>query len=163
MSKMESLESLPNEILVHILSFLEARFVIKVVSQTSQRLRDVIADDSLWKIRTNKRFKYPPVDPTIRLKWDNICAQQEEFCTQLASENDKRFRAELKGHYASVDALLLVPVHEDHQLLISGSRDRAVALWNPQSLLTDDQQSCLLQKHSTAHSVQKHICEAPHL
>ena len=64
------LDSLPNEILIHICSYLEARFVLEVVSQISPRLQQLISDDSLWKLRTKKRYhhQFPPVDPTVQLK-----------------------------------------------------------------------------------------------
>ena len=51
-----SLECMPNEILIHILSFLDTRFVLEVVSLVSLRLQNLIADDSLWKIRTKRRL-----------------------------------------------------------------------------------------------------------
>ena len=152
-----NLDSLPNEILVHICSFLEARFVLDVVSRISQRFGDLISDDSLWKIRTKKRFNhsYPPVDPTIQLKWDNICAEQETFLQNLA--DDKIIKTQVKGHFASVDALLLVPFHGERQhLLVSGSRDRTVGLWDPHAILNagpDAKQAGLLKKYDNVHKV----------
>ena len=129
------LDSLPNEILIHICSFLDARFVLDTVSRVCPRLQDLIADDSLWKIRTKRRLvsAFPPVDPTSELKWRNICAEQEEF---FARPGVVAGKAEVKGHYASVDALLLVPVPgRDKELLVSGSRDRSVGLWDPHVML----------------------------
>jgi len=132
------LDSLPNEILIHICSFLEARFVLDTVSRVCPRLKDLIADDSLWKIRTKRRFaktsSFPPIDPTSELKWRNICAEQEEF---FARPQEAVVKAQVKGHYASVDALLLVPCG-DKELLVSGSRDRSVGLWDPHAMLDTD-------------------------
>ena len=130
------LDSLPNEILIHICSFLDARFVLDTVSRVCPTLQDLIADDSLWKIRTKRRMvsAFPPVDPTSELKWRNICDEQEEF---FARPGVVAGKAEVKGHYASVDALLLVPVPGggDKELLVSGSRDRSVGLWDPHVML----------------------------
>jgi len=138
------LECMPNEILIHILSFLDTRFVLEVVSLVSLRLQNLIADDSLWKIRTKRRLaknssgstgggQYPPIDPTCELKWRNICAEQEEFFN-LPQED--LVKAEVKGHYASIDALLLVPFKSGQkELLVSGSRDRSVGLWDPSVML----------------------------
>jgi len=148
-----NLDTLPNEILIHICSFLEARFVLDVVSQISPRLHSLISDDSLWKLRTKKRFNsYPPVDPTVKLKWNNICAQQEEFFT-----DEKLVKTQVNAHYASVDALLMVPVADDKHLLVSGSRDRSVGLWDPHAMLnapSDSKQAAgLLQKYDDVHKV----------
>ena len=42
----------------------------------------------------------------------------------------------MKGHYASIDALLLVPFKSGQkELLVSGSRDRSVGLWDPSVML----------------------------
>jgi len=132
------LDYMPNEILVHICSFLDARFVLDVVSRISPRLRDLIEDDSIWKIRARRRMtsQFPPIDPTSELKWHNICAEQEEFFARPAEPIKK---AQVKGHYASVDALLLVPLkgEEGRELLVSGSRDRSVGLWDPKAMLSD--------------------------
>jgi len=149
-----NLDSLPNEILIHICSFLEARFVLEVVSQICPRLQDLVSDDSLWKLRTKKRFsqQFPPVDPTIKLKWDNICAQQEEF---FPSE-EKVVKTQVKGHYASVDALLLIRPDAGckRQLLVSGSRDRSVGLWDPEAMLNapeGSKEKGLIKKYEDVH------------
>ena len=148
------LDSLPNEILIHICSFLDARFVLETVSQVCSRLQDLIADDSLWKIRTKRRFAktspFPPIDPTSELKWRNICAEQEEF---FARPQEGVVKAQVKGHYASVDALLLVPCGGDKELLISGSRDRSVGLWDPQAMLDEDTSKARVFPHSLLSSI----------
>ena len=67
------------------------------------------------------------------MKWRNICAEQEEFFN-LPQED--LVKAEVKGHYASIDALLLVPFKSGQkELLVSGSRDRSVGLWDPSVML----------------------------
>ena len=45
----------------------------------------------------------------------------------------------MRGHYSAVDAVLLM----DHGLLVTGSRDRSIALWNVTQMEEDGNKSVL--------------------
>lgn len=57
------LDTLPPEIILHICSFLSAKFVICVLSQVCKKFKAIIESDVTWRMRIFKRWpqKYPIV------------------------------------------------------------------------------------------------------
>lgn len=66
-----SLHTLPTELFLHICSFLRAKFVIRTLSQVCRLFRDLIMDDTFWKVRMKKRWPkpYPVVPGNIGLSY----------------------------------------------------------------------------------------------
>lgn len=55
------LDTLPPELILHIFSFLRAKFVISVVSRVCGLFKDLIENDTTWKMRILRRWpkRYP--------------------------------------------------------------------------------------------------------
>ena len=66
-----TLEVLPNEIILQVCQFLDARFVIRVLSLVCQSFYGVFSGDMYWKIRIGKRWrkKYPAIPGTVSPHW----------------------------------------------------------------------------------------------
>lgn len=105
------LESLPNEILWHILSFLEPGFIVKVLPQVSPRFRALVEDQSLWRRRIYARW--PAHHPTPPDDWVDCCRQREEhwsaFCGWDTEGSLKHIRKD-DAHIAAADALKFIQV-----------------------------------------------------
>lgn len=140
---------LPTEIIIHICNFLEAGFVRTVLSRVNRRLAQLVSDPVLWKCRISARWpsKYPPIDPEEPSSWDwaRACASREKFTDQWSKHEASKEKVAVKGHYSSVDTVLLM----EHGLLVTGSRDRSIALWNVQEM--SQEKSGLIQKWSDVH------------
>lgn len=54
---------MPEEILVHIFSYIDADYLLNVVSKVSKNLHAILTDDQYWKMRLYRRFPedYPIV------------------------------------------------------------------------------------------------------
>ena len=134
-----NLAELPPEILIHICSFLEAGFVIKVLAKVCERFRRLVDDPILWRLRISGRWphKYPPVDlhPDQEeqqrwdsLKWSDACSKREDFTRDWSRHDSTKDHFKIRGHYSSVDTILLMG--PESSLVVTGSRDRSIALWN---------------------------------
>jgi len=57
------LQLLPSEVLFHICSFLEAKFLLRSFSLVCKRFHSILSDVEFWKTRMHRRLKnkYPPV------------------------------------------------------------------------------------------------------
>ena len=73
-----TLETLPLEILLHILQYLDVRFIVEVLSQVSQRFMSLSKNQSTWRIRVSERWpgQYPAVPADI--DWTRACIAREE-------------------------------------------------------------------------------------
>lgn len=145
-----NLIDLPTEILIHICTFLDAAFVRTVLSRVNRRLAQLVSDPVLWKLRISARWpqKYPPVSPEEPpWDWAKACASREKFSNQWAKHELLKEKVRVRAHYSSVDAVLLM---EHGGLLVTGSRDRSLALWNVQDMMNEEK-SGLIQKWSDVH------------
>lgn len=61
------LDSLPLELLMHICSYLDAKFIRDSLSRVSQPFEDILTVDSYWKARISSRWPkiYPAVPGTV--------------------------------------------------------------------------------------------------
>ena len=61
------LSTLPAELLLHICCFLEAKFVINVLSKVSDYFHSLLNDETFWKVRIRKRWpkKYPAISGIV--------------------------------------------------------------------------------------------------
>ena len=55
-NNMPQLLKLPQEILVHIFSYIDADFLLEVVSRVCKELEAMLRNDQYWKLRLYKRF-----------------------------------------------------------------------------------------------------------
>ncbi|CAN2391597.1 F-box WD repeat-containing protein 9 [Pristimantis euphronides] len=127
---------LPLELILHILSFLDARFILSVLPLVCRTLRDIVSEEVTWRLRVQQRVNSSfPVVEQEHFDWPSACIELEE---QLSHWSDNRRREHFslaEGHYASVDAVLLL---QGGSLCVSGSRDRNVCLWNLRNLGEDE-------------------------
>ena len=124
-----NLAELPTEILIHICHFLDAAFVRNVLSRVNRRLAQLVCDPIIWKLRISARWpsRYPPVSPEEPpWEWARACASREKFSNSWSKHETLKEKVKVRGHYSSVDTVLLL----EHGLLVTGSRDRSLALWN---------------------------------
>ena len=58
-----SLDTLPQELLLHILQFLDMRFITETLSRVSARFAAIAANQETWRIRVARRWpgQYPAV------------------------------------------------------------------------------------------------------
>ena len=145
------LMDLPTEILIHIASFLDASFVRTVFGRVNRRLHQLVADPIIWKLRISSRWpsKYPPVTPEEPpWDWARACVSREKFTSQWTKHETVKEKVKVRGHYSSVDTVLLM----DHGLLVTGSRDRSLALWNIHQMEADSNgKAGLVQKWANVH------------
>ena len=127
-----TLEWFPTEVLIQIFSFLDARFLQETVSQLCSKFYAVISNEAYWKSRIKKKWpsKYPPITPTVELRWDQCAVEREEMLKRFGPEAQNFEGITItKTHYSACDAILLLPIQNQH-LMVSGSRDRSLALWD---------------------------------
>lgn len=106
-----SLESLPNEILWHILSFLKPGFIAEVLPQVSPSFRALVEDQSLWRRRLYSRW--PAQHPTPPDDWVECCRQREEHWDAFRGWEDEGALKHIRkddAHIAAVDALKFIQV-----------------------------------------------------
>lgn len=123
-----SLDTLPVELLLHILQYLEVRYITSVVARVCTYFQTISNDQSTWKIRMQKRWPwpYPACPPTPSFNWTEACiCREEESHTWRDDGANMTLTSCPTAHYASVDAVIVTD-----DLVISGSRDRAINAWN---------------------------------
>ena len=150
-----TLEWFPPEILTQIFSFLDARFLQEIVSQLCSKFYAVISNEAYWKSRIKKRWpsKYPPIIPTVELKWDQCAVEREEMLKRFGPEAQNFEGITItKTHYSACDAILLLPIQNQH-LMVSGSRDRSLALWDVKGVKGSSDKTCpkVITKKADAH------------
>lgn len=123
------LDNLPNEIFLHICQFLDARFVIKVMTRVCKQFHSIFNDDLYWKIRIGKRWpkKYPAVPVNDQeFDWKIACIdREEEYRLWTEPEKTMDYFSYTEGIFAPVDAVHLM---QGAKLLATGSRDRYLNL-----------------------------------
>lgn len=128
---------LPLELIWHVLSYLDARFILGVLPLVCRTFRDIVSEKVTWKVRVQQKVSTNfPVVTQENFDWPSACIELEEQLSHW-SDNEKIEHFSLaEGHYAPVDAVLLL---QGGSLCVSGSRDRNVCLWNLRNLGKDDE------------------------
>jgi len=121
------LDNLPLEILLHILQYLDVKFIVEVLSEVSSQFLSISRDQSNWRIRLSERWpgQYPAV-PTRNLDWTQACIARETE-QKLWQSPDTNLQSVVcsNAHYSSVDCVKIIG-----DLVVSGSRDRGINIWN---------------------------------
>jgi len=132
MDDLPSLETLPTEIILHILQYLEVRYICDVLSRVSSYFRDIARDQATWKVRLAKRWpgQYPAVASCQSINWALACTRREEE-TWFWSRNETSSSTLTcsNAHYSCVDAVKVLD-----NVVVSGSRDRGINLWGIDTL-----------------------------
>ena len=121
------LDNLPLEILLHILQYLDVKFIVEVLSEVSSQFLSISLDQSNWRIRLSERWpgQYPAV-PTRNVDWTKACIARE-MEQELWQSPDTNLQSIVcsNAHYSSVDCVKIIG-----DLVVSGSRDRGINIWN---------------------------------
>eukprot|EP00092_Neocalanus_flemingeri_P006727 GFUD01007267.1.p1 GENE.GFUD01007267.1~~GFUD01007267.1.p1 ORF type:complete len:429 (-),score=115.95 GFUD01007267.1:225-1511(-) len=138
---MMQLDSLPTELLLHILQFLEVRYITQVVSRVCTYFNTIAKDEATWKIRIAKRWpgQYPAIPPPQPFDWTMACIVREEESKLWANiSSDTTSITCSNAHYSSVDCIKVMD-----RLVVSGSRDRGINIWNVDQVLEGNPKPCL--------------------
>ncbi|XP_056426307.1 F-box/WD repeat-containing protein 9 [Hyla sarda] len=123
---------LPLELILYILSYLDARFILSVLPLVCRTFRDIVSQEMTWRVRVQKKVSTNfPVVEQQNFDWPSACIELEEQLSHWSDNGKAECFSLADGHYASVDAVLLL---QGGSLCLSGSRDRNVCLWNLRNL-----------------------------
>ncbi|XP_069834007.1 F-box/WD repeat-containing protein 9 [Dendropsophus ebraccatus] len=126
---------LPLELILHILTYLDARFILTVLPLVCRTFRDIVSEKVTWRVRVQKKVRNNfPVVEQQNFDWPSACIELEEQLSHWSDNGRTEHFSLADGHYASVDAVLLL---QGGSLCVSGSRDRNVCLWNLRNLGKD--------------------------
>ena len=119
------LDNLPAEILLHILQYLDAKFIVEVLSEVSRKFLSLSRDESSWRIRLGERWpgQYPAV-PSSSMDWSQACIAREEELKVWQAPDSLHSIVCSNAHYSSVDCVKIIG-----DLVVSGSRDRGINIW----------------------------------
>lgn len=133
------LDTLPTELLLHILQYLEVDFICKVVAEVCSQFHALASDPSTWRVRLGQRFsgQFPALPPPDTFSW-SIAAHARERETSVWSCPEQRTASITcpTAHYASVDSVQVLD-----QVIVSGSRDRGISLWTHNQVLAGGEES----------------------
>ena len=140
---------------------MEPRYLVDTVSKVCTKFSFLLSDEAYWKIRVFKQWtsKYPPVTPSLPLDWMKCTIEREEMVKRFGSGNTNIQSIVVSNtHYAACDTILILPI-PDQYLVVSGSRDRSLVLWDVKGRKPSSQApwSRVVSKQSAAHNVSKTI------
>ncbi|XP_073174991.1 F-box/WD repeat-containing protein 9-like isoform X5 [Lepidochelys kempii] len=124
--------ALPLELILEICSYLEARFLQKVLPLVCRTLRDIVQDPVTWRIRFQKRISR--CNPVVEedFDWPAACMELEEHLRHWACDGRRtEYFSLANGHFSSINSVLLL---QGGALCVSGSLDRNVDLWDLREL-----------------------------
>ncbi|XP_035218958.1 F-box/WD repeat-containing protein 9-like [Stegodyphus dumicola] len=151
-----TLDTIPPEIFLHICSFLSAKFVINVLSQVCQKFKEIIENDTTWRMRISEKWprQYPMIAADSSFDWKEACISREEHYHLWKNSGESMKRYHLSdAHFGSVNVVQLL---ENGQICASGGRDGTLKLWDlavlsqqqPDDLEFSDNNSCLLYSNA---------------
>ncbi|XP_052778280.1 F-box/WD repeat-containing protein 9-like [Mya arenaria] len=134
-----NLTDLPEEILIHIASFVESRVIISALYGTCRLFYALFSDERYWKTRIAQTFhKSYPIFETKGFNWRRACMEREEL-HDLWSNPGKNFDHFIvnQGFFAAVDVVHLM---KEGRYLVTGSRDRYMNILDLSKHSTEAQQ-----------------------
>ncbi|XP_071799264.1 F-box/WD repeat-containing protein 9-like [Asterias amurensis] len=138
-----TLLTLPPELLLNIISYLSARFVVHRLSLVCKELHQLISDDATWKIRISKRWpnQYPiiPVEDE-EFDWKLACMEREEQWHLWTATQDMEYFSLTNGHFGEIDTVHLM---QNGEICVSGSRDRSFCVWDLRRLDQTNQEKSI--------------------
>lgn len=123
-----TLDTLPAEIILHILQFIEVRYICRVLARVCSYFSNIARSPTTWRVRLAKRWpgQYPALPPPPSMDWGLACARREEetwlWTSHLTSMGSVVCS---NAHYSSVDTIQVLD-----DVVLSGSRDRGVNVWS---------------------------------
>jgi len=134
------LDTIPTELLLHILQYLEVRYITQIVSKVCTYFNSIAKDEATWKIRIAKRWKgqYPAIPPKQSFDWTLACISREEETKRWETSLVNPSITCSNAHYSSVDCIKVIK-----SLVLSGSRDRGINIWNADQVLNGESKPCL--------------------
>ena len=111
---------------------MDPRYLAENVSKVCSKFSCLLSDEAYWKIRIFRKWpsKYPSITPTLPIDWIECAIEREEMVRRYGSRKNKLISiVEANRHYAACDTILIMPVPDRH-LVVSGSRDRSLVLWD---------------------------------
>ncbi|XP_077981974.1 F-box/WD repeat-containing protein 9-like [Glandiceps talaboti] len=128
---------LPPEVLLHMSTFLESRFVVKTLTLVCKVFQRLFSQESTWKIRISKRWpkRYPVLHvDDDKFNWKKACIEREDTYRLWSQHDTKMENFSLNsGHFAAIDSVHLM---QGGDICISGSRDRTISIWDLRKLDT---------------------------
>uniref|UniRef100_UPI00358F3650 F-box/WD repeat-containing protein 9-like isoform X2 n=1 Tax=Myxine glutinosa TaxID=7769 RepID=UPI00358F3650 len=127
---------LPTELLLKIISFLDAHFAVDVLQHVCKLFNALVKDKYTWKSRVVNQLKnsYPFLSD-LEIDWAQACAEIEQHKRMWRNGGKDLHHFSLtKGHFASIVSMVLT---ENGRICFSGSKDRHVKVWNFSQLATE--------------------------
>ncbi|XP_064476522.1 F-box/WD repeat-containing protein 9-like [Ornithodoros turicata] len=124
------LEALPNEILFRVFSFLDAAFIVDVLSKVCTTFEAVINDHTFWKGKLFQQWPktYPVVPVNDSFDWKRACFDREEHYKVWTSWG--RNVTPIYFESPHIGFVNVVQLLNNGSLCASGSRDKDIKLWN---------------------------------
>ncbi|XP_066589049.1 F-box/WD repeat-containing protein 9-like [Prorops nasuta] len=140
---------LPNEILLHICSFLDAKTLVNCLSLVCKKFYEILNDELFWKVRIGQicpNSVYPILPPVgnDEVFWKKSCSaiERQSYLWKTEGSYEKLVLTDVQ--YSTIDGLLLL---KEGKICISGARDRSLVCWNISSSNGRRQRSCISFAH----------------
>jgi len=130
-----TLDTLPAELLLHILQYIEVEYVLAVVARVCSYFHSITSDPTTWRERLLHRHpgQFPALPPPATFSWARAahCREREE---RLWAGAPQAVLTCPTAHYAAVDS-----VHVMRDVVVSGSRDRGISVWSIDQVLKEEE------------------------
>ncbi|XP_065668646.1 F-box/WD repeat-containing protein 9 isoform X3 [Hydra vulgaris] len=140
----------PLEVLLKILSFVDAKCLYEVVILTCKFFKKLINCVDVQKTIFSIKYDENVISDALYVNsWRTLCFTYEKVNNwkKINKDESKLKKLKLSGHYAPVDAVHIMPCGT---ICVSGSRDRTALVWNLRDFIEEGAEvpSCnILQGH----------------
>eukprot|EP01087_Luapelamoeba_hula_P011148 TRINITY_DN3000_c0_g2_i1.p1 TRINITY_DN3000_c0_g2~~TRINITY_DN3000_c0_g2_i1.p1 ORF type:complete len:728 (-),score=163.91 TRINITY_DN3000_c0_g2_i1:1416-3599(-) len=119
---------LPDEILVHLLTFLTPRDVVNAIAFLDPRFWRLSQDDSIWKLKFAEKWDHVP-SPKMRARgWKHAYMLQVKADKDWLNPKRKPTMKDFSGHTNIIRC-----VDFDDTRIVSGGEDESIIVWNRES------------------------------
>uniref|UniRef100_A0A8C4QQT5 F-box domain-containing protein n=1 Tax=Eptatretus burgeri TaxID=7764 RepID=A0A8C4QQT5_EPTBU len=128
--------ALPIELLLKIISFLDAHFVVDVLQCVCKLFNALVKDKYTWKRRVINQLKNCyPVLSDLDIDWAQACIEiEQQKHIWRNGDKDLHHFSLTKGHFCSILSMVLT---KNGRICFSGSKDRHVKVWNLSQLAAE--------------------------